>query len=357
VTRPTIRLYGSRTAQSAFASINRHWMAALRQRDDILLLDDEDAATADVVVHHDFSVRFGDLIPPGRRKVAVRPWDFGPFPRRWVDVIQHDYDELWIHSNWSRQSALAGGVPESAVRVIPLGVDPAIMGPDGPCAKLDIADDTFVFAFVGATVRRKGGDIILDAFRRAFGPRDPVALVVKDHTGDVFYQQQSCRERFLSAAADSSGPRVVYLDDYVPSPDLAALYRRADAFVLPYRAEGFACTILEAMACGAAPIVPAFGPCLDYCDRDTSILVPTRAITLPVGRTLGMNSLGFEEHVDTIQFCETSVDKLAAVLRDVTTRPRAEIHALGRRASARASHWTWARSAEAIAGAVRTLSW
>jgi glycosyltransferase involved in cell wall biosynthesis len=138
--------------------------------------------------------------------------------------------------------------------------------------------------------------------------------------------------------------------------DVAALYRRADVFVLPYRAEGFACPVLEAMACGAVPLVPAFGPCLDYCDESTALFVPTRPIALPVGRTLGTNSIGFEEQVDAIEFCETSPDRLAEVMRAAVARPREDLKALGAAAAARARAWTWQASVDLLVAGVHALA-
>ena len=354
MTVPSVRIQGSRTAQSAYASINRRWWSLLAERGDVSLMDD-DGPQADVVIHHDFSVRFGEVPAMGRRRVAVRPWDFGPYPPRWVAALETDYDELWVHSQWSAQSAVAGGLAPERIRYIPLGIDAEVMRPDGPVADLGLGD-RFVFAFVGAAIRRKGIDILIEAFRRAFGPGDEVGLVVKDHTNDVFYRGQSYRDRILVAADDRDAAPIVYIDEYLPSTQLAAIYRRADAFVLPYRGEGFACPVLEAMACGTPPVIPAFGSCLDYCDATTGVLVPTRQVRLPLGRTLSMNSLGFEEHVEAVHFCETPVDWLVEALVTTAGRARTELAALGRAAAERARTWTWNVSVDAVTGGVRDLA-
>lgn len=351
---PVVRLDGPRREASAFSVINRQWHAILSQRSLVRLAADADH-DADVSIHHDFSIRFGDRLTTGRRRVAVRPWDFGPYPARWVDVIARHYDELWVHSAWSRRCAIDAGVPPERVSRIPLGIDPSVMHPDGPAASLDL-DDRRVLLFVGAAVARKGIDLLLTAYRRAFTAADRVALVVKDHTGDVFYGGQSHAAALQDAARDSTGARVVYLDAYLPVEQLAALYRRADAFVLPYRAEGFACPVLEAMACGVPAVIPAFGACLDYCDPSTGILVPTREVRLPVGRSMETNSLGFEEVVERVHFCETPVDRLADALRQVVEMPDAARRALGQAAAARARQWTWDASADAVVDRIRHLA-
>ena len=58
--------------------------------------------------------------------VAVRTWDFGPFPPAWAEKIDRDYDQLWVHSRWVRDQAIAGGVHPRRVRVVPLGVETGV---------------------------------------------------------------------------------------------------------------------------------------------------------------------------------------------------------------------------------------
>ena len=342
-----VRIQGSRTAPSAFASINRRWTEVLTRRADVSLVTDDDSR-ADVVIHHDFAVRFGEAtLMPGRHRVAVRPWDFGRYPERWVHVVRTQYDELWVHSRALAAHARAAGLDDHRVRLVPLGVDPSVMTPVGPRHIAGINGE-FVFAFVGAAVHRKGIDLLLKAFTSAFTARDAVALVVKDHTGDVFYRGQSYRDRILEMAAADGAPRMVYIDDYLPATDLAALYRRADAIVLPSRSEGFACPVLEAMACGTPAIVPDFGACTDYCDGSTGLLVRSRRISLPIGRTMTTNSRGYDEFVDSVDFAETRVDHLVDAMRALVAMSATDRSRLGRNAAERARTWTWEASVDAM---------
>lgn len=350
-----VRLHGSRSERSAFSSINRSWWGELKRRPGFELCDERSSTVADVVIHHDFSTRFGDVTPSGRRRVAVRPWDFGPYPQRWVEVANRNYDELWVHSRWTAECAVSGGADPERVRRVPLGIDPSVFRPDGSIADLGVGE-SFVFAFVGAAVDRKGADLALAAFRRAFSTGDPVALVVKDHTSDVFYQKQSRSAEIRAAAREGGAARIVYIDDYLPANELAAVLRRADALLLPYRAEGFACTAIESMACGTPVIIPDFGAALDYCDASTGILVPARQVRLPIGRSLATNTLGFIEDVGAVHFCEIPVDRLADAMRRVAAMPRAELAAYGRAAAERAGAWTWSASVDAMIDRIRALA-
>lgn len=349
---PAVRIVGPGDVQSAFGVVNRRWSEGLAGT--VRLVDDA-TTVADVAIHQDWQSRFGEgPFPPARRRVAVRPWDFGPYPRRWVEVVSANFDELWVHSTWARRCAVAAGIDASAVRAVPLGVDPAVMCPDGALSAI-VPEDHVVFLFAGAAVVRKGVDVALAAYRDAFDAGDRVCLVVKDHTGDVFYDRQTLRDEILAAADDPAGPRIVYIDEYLPDDGLAALYRRADLLVAPYRAEGFSLPILEAMACGTVPLVPRFGACLDYCDDETALFVEPRRIRLPYGRELATNTLGSMEVVDEVDFCEVPADRLAVAMRDAAAAGRDTLRARGRSACRVARHWTWDRSVAAVEAAVREL--
>ena len=148
--------------------------------------------------------------------------------------------------------------------------------------------------------------------------------------------------------ARQGAPDLLYLDAYLDDSRLAALYRTCDAGVFPYRAEGFAMPILEAMACGTPSIVPRFGACLDFCDDGTAFPVPARRIKLPVLRNLQFNTLGFREEVTEVDFCEVDPSTLAAEMRRVAALDASTLDAVGAAAAARARDFTWSATIDRI---------
>jgi glycosyltransferase involved in cell wall biosynthesis len=185
-------------------------------------------------------------------------------------------------------------------------------------------------------------DILLRAYAHAFAPHEPVCLILKGHSGDVFYRGQHMADAIAAFQLDPQNPRLRHLDTYLSNQDLAALYRAADVAVFPYRAEGFAIPILEAMACGLPCIVPRFGACLDYCDASNAFFVEPRRIRLPVRREIVFNALGFSERVEAVDFCEVPVVDLADALRAAFEASGETRRARGD-AAARAvrERWTW----------------
>jgi glycosyltransferase involved in cell wall biosynthesis len=83
------------------------------------------------------------------------------------------------------------------------------------------------------------------------------------------------------------------ITDTLDDATLASLYRGCDAFVLPYRGEGFGMPLLEAMACGKPVITTATGPSQDFASEHTAYLVSAREEKVPdesppLGKLTGM---------------------------------------------------------------------
>ena len=174
---------------------------------------------------------------------------------------------------------------------------------------------------------------------------DDVCLVIKSHPDDLFYSGIDMRARIDALRSHPDHPEVVLIDEFLSAAELAALYRACDVGVFPYRAEGFAMPILEAMACGLPSIVPEFGACLDYCTAATSFRLPVRRVCLPLSGTFQFNTLGFRETIDEVDFGEMPVSALANELRRVAGLSAAAIQRKAK-AGVRVSHgrFTWAHT-------------
>jgi glycosyltransferase involved in cell wall biosynthesis len=345
---------GATDAKTAFARINRQWRQHLTSDRGYRVSSQPTPGefhenVIDYVIHHDYASEFPQqALPQEGKAVAVRTWDFGRFPDRWVRKINEDYDQLWVHCSWIRRQAIQSGVSPARVRIVPPGIDPQVFKPSGRRHRL-ATRNSFKFLFVGSTVYRKGIDILLRAYESAFGPDDDVCLVIKDHDRDIFYQGITSQDEIRRREADAEHPEILYIDTHWSEVDLAALYRACDVAVFPYRAEGFAIPILEAMACGTPAIVPAFGACLDYCTTSTSFLVPARRINAPVSREFAVNTLGFRERVEEVDFCELSPDVLAEYLRDAYTTAESTLRRKQRAGVQRAhQRFRWEDSAKRL---------
>ena len=124
------------------------------------------------------------------------------------------------------------GVPASRIHVLPPGVDTGFWSPRPRQEDASLPR----ILFVGGDFQRKGGDLLLDVFRKRFAGRAELHLVTRH-----------------GAVAPE---RAVHLHGgFAPNdPGLPELYRRCDVLVIPTRADCFSMAGLEAMACGL-PVV------------------------------------------------------------------------------------------------------
>ncbi len=282
------------------------------------------------------------LTPPAEgRWVVMQPWEYGSIPKAWVEPLLRDVDDIWAPSGYVRDCFLAAGLPADRVHVVPLGVDCERFSPRVPPVTLPTAK-CWKFLFVGGTIHRKGIDVLLDAWARAFSDRDDVCLVIKDMGTRSFYRGQTAERSIAEMQQRAGTAQIVYLDQSMTESELAGLYTACDCLVHPYRGEGFGLPIAEALASGLPVIVTGMGAALDFCDDDNAYLIPARRVVLPEKR------VGDLETVDYPWLAEPDVHALAALLRHVHDH-RDEAKAKGRRGRDRIlAGFTWDHAAALI---------
>ena len=136
---------------------------------------------------------------------------------------------------WTKASLVDDyGVEPSRVTVIPPGIDLANFRPgtrDNPKPRI---------LFVGGDFKRKGGDLLLDVFRRRLRGRAELELVTP------------------AEVAEEPGVKV-HRNVKANSPLLQDLYASCDLFVLPTRGEVFPLAGMEALAAGLPLVATRVG--------------------------------------------------------------------------------------------------
>src|SRR5439155_10640105 len=204
------------------------------------------AASGAVGVAHHWPPTFE--APSGGPFVLYQPWEFGRVPASWVESIRRSVDEVWTPSAASREAFVASGVAPELVHVVPNAVDLDLFAPEGERLELPESAGT-VFLFVGAPIHRKGVDLLLEAYGRAFTAEDDVCLVLKAFGLHTIYRGSDAATGVERFRARPGTPRLVLVDEDVPFESVPALYRAADVVVQPYRGEGFCLPALEGLAC------------------------------------------------------------------------------------------------------------
>jgi glycosyltransferase involved in cell wall biosynthesis len=186
-------------------------------------------------------------------------------PRTWL-VYQRFCQRTAAISPAVRDCLLAGGVPAERIDLVPEAADPARLQPTrGRAATrqaLGLADGTVVVLIMAALVRRKGHDVLLEAFAQLRG--DVVLLCAGAGPELAALQAQAQR---LGVAE-----RVRFLGQRTDPGDLLAA---CDVFALPSRAEGLGVAALEALGAGRPVVASRVGGLAEVVvDGRCGLLVP-----------------------------------------------------------------------------------
>jgi len=200
---------------------------------------------------------------------------------------------------------------------------------------------------VGGTIFRKGIDVLLKAFARAFAPCDSVGLVIKEMGSRSFYCGQTA-ESEVNALRERGYP-VEYIDRNLTDAQMARLYSACDCLVHPFRGEGFGLPVVEAMACGLPVIVTGAGPALDYATEETAYLIPANRGNFAECRVGDLETIGRP------WLFEPEADVLVELLKPVAGN-RDEARSKGMAGSAYIrERFTWSDTTNAVEGRLRAL--
>jgi glycosyltransferase involved in cell wall biosynthesis len=166
--------------------------------------------------------------------------------RRSVAATARSFERVICHSDWGRQALVDRcGVDPGRVRVIPHGVFgylrdlPAVSPPTDPAGPLAVAP--------GLIRPYKGVDVLLRAWPRVREQVPEATLLVAG------------RPMMDTSALATGQPGVVFLPRYLSDAELAAVPRRADVVVLPYRRIDNSGVLAAALAFGAPLVMSDVG--------------------------------------------------------------------------------------------------
>lgn len=176
-------------------------------------------------------------------------------------------------SRWSQQRLVAMGMPEEIIHVIPHAADDRYFFPMMPAVieenrqLLGYNSDDILLFNVGTHNWNKGLDVLLTGFAKAKQLQPRLKLLLKDQRSTYLinseqYVKQTLENIGLMQEDILSAIRI--LPAHLDLSQLNALYNMADAYLTPYRAEGFNLPALEAQACGTPVIATAGGATDDF---------------------------------------------------------------------------------------------
>jgi glycosyltransferase involved in cell wall biosynthesis len=161
-----------------------------------------------------------------------------------------DIDALIALRESERRQALARGVAEERIEIIPNGINPKereTLPPRGSFrGRFGLDPDRPLILFLGRINRIKGVDMLVEAFSH-MERRGAKLVIAGPDDGQLAEVHALIRKYDL-------GSQVV-LTGLLSGPDVMAAFHDADLFVLPSRADSFPVTVIEACLAGAPMVV------------------------------------------------------------------------------------------------------
>ncbi|MDD2335544.1 MAG: glycosyltransferase [Geobacteraceae bacterium] len=252
-------------------------------------------------------------------------WETTRLPVSQKELCQ-SVNYIWTPSSWGRQNLIGNSIKPETISVVPLGVDIDFYAPDQK------QSSNFKFLMVGKWEERKFQDGLIKAFTDEFHPKEDVELIL--HAHNPYIQGFSMKKKLEDLGILNNNN--IILSEKCNQISLRELYRSANCFVLPTRAEGWGLPILESMACGIPAIVTRYSAPLDYVTDDNGYL-------LNVERMVDAHDDVFDIHSG--QWAEPDIRHLRFLMRRAFEN-RGEVLEKGRIAHEDAKRFSWRNSAQ-----------
>ncbi|HZF97295.1 MAG TPA: glycosyltransferase [Pseudoxanthomonas sp.] len=234
-------------------------------------------------------------------------WEESGFPADWVADFNWHLNGITCLSKHVEKVLIDNGV-EVPLTVSGCGVDhwERVIAD----ATYPVQAKRFRFLHVSSCFPRKGVDVLLRAYGRAFRLEDDVSLMIKTFANP----HNRVHEWLAEARANQPDyPDVVIIEADLDDSQLKSLYQQCQVLVAPSRAEGFGLPMAEAMLSGAAVITTAWGGQLDFCNETTAWLIDFDFAPADTHFRL----------YDSV-WAEPNVDALARALRELHGLPELE---------------------------------
>lgn len=189
---------------------------------------------------------------------------------------------------------------------------------------------------------RYGTDILIPALAKAYAPSDPVEVHIKDYGAS-----SGSRQLRSLIAAQPSFPKVVWHETFLSKEDLIRLYGEMHLMVSPFRGEGYAMKIIDAMAVGLPVMMPAFGGPLEYAPAGG--FVPLEFDEVAVGKCYDTDHYLVGPGA---YWCQVREDALVQSLRSYLADPRAADDMAAAARSHVCGRYTWKNAALALVEAL-----
>lgn len=200
-----------------------------------------------------------------------------------VDRYAAKGGKIHTPSIWSKNRLTARGIPECIIHVIPHAADSnyfyQMNSNDITINRNSIGyqPQDIIILNVGTHHWNKGLDILIKSFAIARKKNNNLKLLLKDQRSTYLMNSESYIHQILTDIGMNTSDTINairLISGHLDLSQLNTLYNIADAYVTPYRAEGFNLPALEAQTCGTPVIATAGGATDDFLNKFHNFFIP-----------------------------------------------------------------------------------
>lgn len=240
-------------------------------------------------------------------------------------------DRLFVCSEWAK-NVVEDQLPGMPVSVIPLGVDREIFNEHNNSHRPQT-----VFFNCGKWEIRKGHDILVGAFNRAFTAKDDVELWMM--CDNPFIGEDGNTEWINRYKRSALGDKIRFIPRQKTHQDVYNIIRQVDCGVFPARAEGWNLELLECLSCGKNVIATNYAGHSEFLNNKNSFMVDVNRL-IPAHDGIWFFSQG--------EWAEPNFDQLVSNMRKVHSLKQDGELGINLEGIATAKQFSWANSARKI---------
>jgi glycosyltransferase involved in cell wall biosynthesis len=200
-------------------------------------------------------------------------------PNEWVKNVNKYLDLLLVPSTFCKEIFITSGVDKKKIKILPYGVNHGIFHPKVSPYPFK-TKKYFKFISICLPHKRKGVDILLEAYVNAFKKIHDVCLIIKTNYNPKEFRRKpfdweygDIEELIRRYKNHGDSPEILLINKKEPDEIIPSYYKGANCFVHCARAEGFGMSILEAFASFIPVIATGWGGHLDFCNEDNAFLI------------------------------------------------------------------------------------
>ncbi len=255
------------------------------------------------------------------------------------DVEKHhlnSLDKLFVTSSWAKDIVLANlSIPSDKVFVVPLGVDSSIFKPSN-----NNQSSKTVFFNCGKWEVRKGHDVLVDMFNKAFSEEDDVELWMMCQNPFLSKEEsQAWKDRYKQSKL---GSKIKIIPRLKSQEEVYNIMETVDCGIFPSRAEGWNLELLELLSCGKMAIASNVSAHTEFCNTEAVTL-----IDMPE-KELAYDNKWFFNQGSWAKITDKEIDNFAQAMRDTYNKNQKDKSFINKAGIEIAKKFSWENTTQRI---------